>query len=259
MGTTPIGLNSDDSRTIAGQHGFHAALLIPALNEAEVIGRVLAVVPTGLFAQILVVDNGSTDATAEQARNAGAQVVAEPVRGYGRACLTGLRQLAPEIDAIVFMDADFSDDPAEAEALLQKLGEGFDLVIGSRVEKAQPEALSPHQRFGNWLATRLIAWRWRIRFTDLGPFRALRRDALDELGMRDENYGWTVEMQAQAARLGLRCSEIAVSYRPRAGGQSKVSGTIKGSVLAGIKILWTFAQIALQDDEERAAEPDHGM
>lgn len=238
-----------DSHLSAQRHGFQAALLIPALNESEVIGRVLAAVPAGLFEQVLVIDNGSTDATGEQARRGGAEVVSEPVRGYGRACLTGLRQLEPEIDAVVFMDADFSDDPGEAEALLKKLGEGFDLVIGSRVEKAQPDALTPVQRFGNWLATRLIAWRWRLHFTDLGPFRAVRREVLERLGMRDENYGWTVEMQAQAARLGLRCTEIAVSYRPRAGGRSKVSGSIKGSILAGIKILWTFARIALQGDQ----------
>lgn len=235
-----------DSRTSAQRHGFRAALLIPALNESEVIGRVLAAVPAGLFEQVLVIDNGSTDGTSDEARRAGAEVVTEPVRGYGRACLTGLRQLQPAVDAVVFMDADFSDDPGEAEALLKKLGEDFDLVIGSRVEKAQTDALTPVQRFGNWLATRLIAWRWRLHFTDLGPFRAVRREALERLGMRDENYGWTVEMQAQAARLDLRCTEIAVSYRPRAGGRSKVSGSIKGSILAGIKILWTFARIALQ-------------
>lgn len=249
MSTTPSTLTPAASHPPPNRHGFHAALLIPALNEAEVIGRVLEAVPQALFSQILVIDNGSTDATAEQARSAGAEVVAEPVRGYGRACLTGLRQLRPEIDAVVFMDADFSDDPGEADLLLQKLAEGFDLVIGSRVERAQAEALTPHQRFGNWLATRLITWRWQVRFTDLGPFRAIRREALDRLGMRDENYGWTVEMQAQAARVGLRCSEIPVRYRPRAGGRSKVSGTVKGSILAGTKILWTFARIALQQDE----------
>jgi glycosyltransferase involved in cell wall biosynthesis len=252
MGTTPSPFKPTASPPLPNRHGFHAALLIPALNEAEVIGRVLAAVPSGLFSQILVIDNGSTDATAEQARSAGATVVAEPARGYGRACLTGLRQLRPEIDAVVFMDADFSDDPGDAENLLQKLAEGFELVIGSRMELAQPEALTPHQRFGNWLATRLIAWRWQIRFTDLGPFRAIRREALDRLGMRDENYGWTVEMQAQAARVGLRCTEIPVRYRPRAGGRSKVSGSIKGSILAGTKILWTFAQIARQGGKGRA-------
>jgi glycosyltransferase involved in cell wall biosynthesis len=241
----PTELKSGDPHPSPGHSGFHAALLIPALNEAEVIGRVLAAVPAGLFEQIVVVDNGSTDATAERARKGGAEVVTEPVRGYGRACLTGLGQLRPGIDAVVFMDADFSDAPGEAAELLQKLNEGFDLVIGSRAEKAQTDALTPHQRFGNWLATRLISWRWQVHFTDLGPFRAIRRGALDRLGMRDENYGWTVEMQAQAARLRLRCSEIAVSYRPRAGGRSKVSGSIKGSVLAGAKILWTFGRIAL--------------
>ena len=251
MNTISTDLKSVDPRTVTSRARFHAALLIPALNEAEVIGTVLAAVPPGLFEQIVVVDNGSTDATAERARGGGAEIVTEPVRGYGRACMTGLRQLRPEIDVVVFMDADFSDAPEEAAELLLKLGEGFDLVVGSRVEKAQTNALTPHQRFGNWLATRLIAWRWQVQFTDLGPFRAIRRDALNRLGMRDENYGWTIEMQARAARLRLRCNEIAVSYRPRAGGRSKVSGSIKGSFLAGAKILWTFVRIALLRPLER--------
>ena len=233
-----------ESRQSARRSGVCAALLIPALNESEVIGRVLEAVPRGLFAQIVVVDNGSTDETAERARQAGAEVLSEPVRGYGRACLTGLRHLHPEIDAVVFMDADFSDDPSEAATLLETLSQGYDMVIGSRVARAQAEALTPHQRFGNWLATRLILWRWGVSFTDLGPFRAIRRSALEALQMRDENYGWTVEMQAQAARLRLSCTEIEVSYRPRAGGRSKVSGSVKGSLLAGTKILWTFARIA---------------
>lgn len=252
MSSLHSAINRTEIRTTARLEDFQAALVIPALNEAEVIGRVLEAIPDGLFTQTVVIDNGSTDSTADVARRAGVEVVTEPVRGYGRACLTGLRQLRPEINAVVFMDADFSDDPGEAEMLLQALAKGNDLVIGSRVERAHPEALTPHQRFGNWLATSLIAWRWKVQFTDLGPFRAIRRDALNRLGMRDENYGWTVEMQAHAARLGLRCSEVAVSYRPRAGGRSKVSGSIKGSFLAGTKILWTFARIALKGGEEEA-------
>jgi len=217
------------------------ALIIPALNEAESIGRQLGQLPRGLFAQIIVVDNGSVDATAEVAHAAGAQVVHERRRGYGQACQTGLEHLRPEITAVIFMDADLSDDPADVERLMRAAEEGgWDLVVGSRVlGRAEPGSLTPVQRFGNWLTTRLIRWIWHAAFTDLGPLRVVRRDALRRLNLRDRDFGWNVEMQAKAARLGLKVTEIPVNYRRRAFGKSKVSGTLRGSVRAGVKILWT--------------------
>ena len=217
------------------------ALLIPAFNEAESIGLQLAQVPRDLFDQIVVVDNGSTDATALVARAAGAEVVSEPRRGYGQACLTGLAHLRPQVTAVVFMDADLSDDPADAVRLIHFFNDhGLDLLVGSRVlGKAEPGSLTPVQRCGNWLTTRLLRWLWGVSFTDLGPFRMVSREALQQLQMRDRNFGWTVEMQAKAALLGLRCGEIPVNYRQRRFGQSKISGTIMGSVRAGAKILWT--------------------
>jgi glycosyltransferase involved in cell wall biosynthesis len=218
------------------------ALIIPALNEAGSIGRLLSQVPPGLFSQIIVVDNGSGDGTAEMARAGGARVVREPRRGYGRACLAGLAEVLPETSAVAFIDADLSDDPADLEPLLASLERGpWDLVIGSRVlGTAEPGSLTPLQRFGNWLATRLIRRIWGVTFTDLGPLRALRMNALGQLGLRDPNFGWNVEMQAKAARLGLKVTEIPVRYRRRQSGKSKISGTLVGSIAAGAKILLTI-------------------
>ena len=220
------------------------ALIIPAYNEAAVIGACLAALPSDVYRQVIVVDNGSSDATAALARAAGAQVLSEPRRGYGQACLSGLAILQPEIDVIVFMDADLSDDPAEVHLLLAALEAGADLAVGARGRRALSGALSPHQRFGNWLAASLIRWRWGVACSDLGPFRAIRRRALEQLGMRDRNYGWTIEMQARAARLGLHMVEVDVAYRRRWAGKSKVAGTVKGSILAGVKIVATWARVA---------------
>jgi glycosyltransferase involved in cell wall biosynthesis len=216
------------------------ALIIPALNEADSIGVLLRQLPP-LFAQIVVVDNGSEDATGEVARAAGAQVVREPRRGYGRACLAGLAVLRPEITAVVIMDADLSDDPADVQRLAKTFVEGgWDLVVGSRVlGNAEPGALTPVQRFGNWLTTRLIRWIWNVSFTDLGPLRIVRRETLRRLDLWDGDFGWNVEMQVKAARLGLRVTEIPVNYRRRRFGKSKISGTVIGSARAGVKILWT--------------------
>ncbi len=218
------------------------ALLIPALNEAESIGLLLDQVPRGHFRQIIVVDNGSGDATAEVARARGAQVAWEPRRGYGQACLAGLKVLDPETTAVAFMDADLADDPADLERLVRSFESGdWDLVIGSRVVgKSEPGSLTPLQRFGNWLTTSLIRAIWGVRFTDLGPLRMLRREVLRRLDLRDRNFGWNVEMQAKAARLRLRVTEIPVAYRRRRFGRSKISGTVWGSLRAGVKILWTI-------------------
>ena len=217
------------------------ALIIPALNEADSIGPLLAQVPIGLFSQIIVVDNGSRDSTAEVARASGADVVWEPRLGYGRACLAGLARVRPGTTGVVFMDADLSDDPADLGPLTAALRSGsWDLVIGSRVlGNRESGSLTALQRFGNWLATRLIRCLWGASFTDLGPLRALRMDAIRRLDLRDPSFGWNVEMQAKAARLRLRATEVPVSYRRRRFGKSKISGTLQGSMAAGIQILVT--------------------
>jgi glycosyltransferase involved in cell wall biosynthesis len=196
------------------------ALIIPALNEAESIGLVLNRLPSGLFSQVIVVDNGSDDGTSEVAQAAGAEVVREPRRGYGQACLAGLGHLAPLVR--LFEDGE------------------WDMVLGSRV-LGSPEAgsLTLLQRFGNWLTTLFIRKLWHVSFTDLGPLRILSRQALNRLNLQDRDFGWNVEMQAKAACLRLRVTETPVKYFRRRMGKSKVSGTLRGSVCAGAKILLT--------------------
>ena len=223
-----------------------AVLIIPALNEAPVIGSTLASIPRGLFAAVMVADNGSTDATARIAREAGAIVVHEPRRGYGAACLTALRHLPPGTVAVAFLQADGSEDPAEATSLLAPIYEGrADLVIGSRtLGNADPGSLTPQQRFGNRIATTLIRRIYGHTFTDLGPFRAVRVDRLNQLGMCDQDYGWTVEMQIRALKGRLRIMEIPVTYRRRRAGENKVSGNLINSIRAGIKIIWTVLSLA---------------
>ena len=223
---------------------MRVAVLIPARNEAAALGQVLAEIPRGLVHEIIVVDNGSTDHTDEVARQGGARVVSEPTPGYGRACLAGIAALDPSSDTIVFMDADHSDYPEELPRLLAPIQEGrADLVIGSRILHAEPGSLTPQQRFGNWLACAMMRWFFRVRYTDLGPFRAIRRDALERLDMRDQAFGWTVEMQAKAALAGLRVVEVPVRYRPRIG-RSKISGTIRGTISAGTTIIGTIVSLA---------------
>lgn len=216
------------------------AVLIPALNEEQAIAQVLAAIPPGLAQEVVVVDNGSTDRTAEVARSLGARVVGEPRRGYGQACLTGLAALGP-VEIVVFLDGDFSDFPEDLPALLQPILRGeADLVIGSRVlGEREAGALLPQQRLGNALATWLIRLLFGVRYTDLGPFRAIRTEALHRLGMQDRDYGWTVEMQVKAARAGLRLAEVPVRYRRRLG-TSKISGTLRGTLRAGHKIIATI-------------------
>jgi glycosyltransferase involved in cell wall biosynthesis len=217
------------------------ALIIPALNEAASIGLVLNRLPSGLFSQVIVVDNGSDDGTSEVARAAGAEVVREPRRGYGQACLAGLAHLAPQVHAVAFMDADLSDDPADLEQLVGLFEKGeWDMVMGSRLlGRPEPGSLNRLQRFGNWLTTLLIRKLWQVSFTDLGPMRILSRQALNRLNLQDRDFGWNVEMQAKAARLRLRVIEVPVKYFRRRLGKSKISGTIQGSVCAGAKILLT--------------------
>jgi glycosyltransferase involved in cell wall biosynthesis len=230
------------------------AVILPALDEEAAIAATLAELaaagtPEGIPGplEIIVVDNGSRDATASIARRAGARVVVEPRRGYGSACLAGIAALPPQADVVVFFDADGSSDPAELPALLAPLvGGEADLVVGARApSRVEPGAMTPQQRFGNRLAVTLLRGLHGIRAADLGPFRAIRREALERLGMRDAGFGWNIEMQIRAARAGLRVVEVPVRFRRRRAGRSKISGTLRGSLLAGMKILWTVFRYRL--------------
>ncbi|MEO7274713.1 MAG: glycosyltransferase family 2 protein [Vicinamibacterales bacterium] len=212
-----------------------AEIVIPALNEEPAIGRVISRVPYPA-AWIIVVDNGSTDRTAAIAREAGARVVVEPRRGYGRACLAGLREQR-SAPIVVFLDADLSEDPRDVIRLVEPITSGgADFVLGRRVGHGRPW----HARAGTRLCVALINALWGSSYTDLGPLRAIRRDALDALQMRDVTWGWTIEMQIKAYETGLRTVEIPVETRARLG-QSKISGTVSGSVRAGGKMLATIA------------------
>jgi len=224
------------------------AVVIPARNEELSLRSVLRSIPPGSVEEVVVVDNGSTDGTARVARELGATVVEEPRRGYGSACLAGLEHLRrrpPEI--VVFVDGDFSDHAEEIPLLLAPIHqEGCDLVVGSRLRGGcEPGALLPQARFGNYLATFLLWLFYGARYTDLGPFRAVRFDRLLKLGMVDRDFGWTVEMQARAARAGWKTAEVPVSYRRRRAGVSKITGTWSGSIRAGTKILVTLFRLRL--------------
>ena len=225
------------------------AIVIPVFNEQDGIRNVLEDIPAQLNADIVVVDNGSTDATASVAAEMGARVIQESRRGYGSACLAGIAAVdaasnPPEV--VVFLDGDYSDHPDEMVDLLGPLLDcGYDLAIGSRsLGNREPGALLPQARFGNWLATRLIRLFFGFRYTDLGPFRAVRLDALKSLGMRDMTFGWTVEMQVRAIQMRLRITEVPVSYRKRIG-VSKITGTVSGTFKAGWKILYTIFRYRL--------------
>jgi glycosyltransferase involved in cell wall biosynthesis len=219
-------------------------VVIPARNEAAALAHVLAALPAPRLRRIVVVDNGSTDGTAEVARRAGATVVVEPQAGYGRACLRGLDWLAADPPAIVvFLDGDFSDDPQQLADLVEPIVTGrADFVVGSRVlGRREPGALLPQARLGNWVAGRLILWLHGLRVTDLGPFRAIRWPTLCALSMSDLDFGWTAQMQVEAARQGVRYLEVPVNYRRRIG-RSKITGTLWGSLRAGWKILYVVAR-----------------
>jgi len=216
------------------------------VNEEQSIGRVLEDIP-GDVQWVIVADNGSTDDTAHAARERGARVVSEPRRGYGYACLAGIANLPTGAEIVVFMDGDYSDYPTELLDLVSAMVEQeADLVVGSRVlGQREKGSLTPQQRFGNWLSTRLIRLLYGFSYTDLGPFRAIRADALRRLNMQDRTYGWTVEMQVKALQHQMKVVEVPVRYRKRIG-KSKVSGTISGSVKAGAKILWTIGKLAVK-------------
>ena len=228
------------------------AVVIPVLNERASLPLVVAAIPEGVADEVVVVDNGSTDGTGAIARGLPVRVVEEPRRGYGRACLAGVAALEdrpPEI--LVFLDGDFSDHPEELPRLLGAIGAGADLVIGSRaLGRREPGALLPQARFGNALACLLIRALYGHRYTDLGPFRAIRWDAYRRIGMRDEGFGWTCEMQVKALRAGLRVAEVPVSYRRRVG-VSKITGTLSGTLRAAAKILWTIARYGLFESASR--------
>lgn len=221
------------------------ALIIPALDEEHAIGALLEAIDRTVVRDVIVGDNGSRDGTAAVARARGAQVVRVDERGYGAACAGALSVIADDVDLVLFMDADGSDDPAEIPLVLEPILTGrADLAIGSRaLGIVDPGALTPQQRFGNWLATRMIALLYGHRYTDLGPFRAIRRDLLDRIAMRDRRYGWTVEMQIRALQLGARVVEVPVRYRKRVG-KSKISGTVTGVLKAGWWIVWTIVKFA---------------
>lgn len=223
------------------------AVIIPAYNEEQAIGNVVNDIPKDIDTTVLVCNNGSTDKTAEVAQKAGAIVLTENRKGYGFACLKGMayiEQSLPEIDTVVFIDGDYSDYPEEMTKLLKEIEDGHDIVIGSRsLGQSEKGSMTIPQRFGNSLSGFLIRLIWGVAVTDLGPFRALKWEKLKALKMQDPTYGWTVEMQIKAIKMKMSYKEVAVNYRQRIG-TSKVSGTVKGAIFAGTKILYTIFKYA---------------
>jgi glycosyltransferase involved in cell wall biosynthesis len=223
---------------------IRCVVIIPAFNEENGVGQVIQEIPKGLVDEIIVVNNASTDDTEKIAAQNGATVLHEGIPGYGRACLMGIEYVKNSVvkpDVIVFLDADHSDYPEEMWSLIQPIiNNKADLVIGSRaLGNKEAGSMTPQQIFGNWLATRLLKLFYNVSFTDLGPFRAIRYEKLIAMNMQDKTYGWTVEMQLKAAKLGYVCAEVPVRYRRRIG-FSKISGTVKGTVMAGYKIISTI-------------------
>jgi glycosyltransferase involved in cell wall biosynthesis len=227
------------------------SVIIPTYNEAQAIGRVLGDLPSHLVTEVIVVDSNSTDGTADAARKMGAQVIQEPRRGYGRACLTGLAN-TQNPDVVVFLDGDYSDRPSELPILLAPIVEGrADITLGSRLGgKSNPGALPWHQSFGNHLAAGMIRLLYGVKISDLGPFRAARAEVLRALALEETTYGWAVEMIVKGAIAGFRIVEVPVSYHPRIG-KSKISGTVKGTIGAGWFIL---SRIVLYYFGRRGAE-----
>lgn len=217
-------------------------VIIPAFNEAKSIDKVIAEIPQDIVNEVIVVNNNSSDETSKVARQAGATVLNEPRQGYGFACLKGIDYAKKQNpDIVVFLDADYSDYPEEMRLLLKPIiDDNFDMVIGSRaLGERQSGSMTIPQIFGNWLATNLLQLFYNVRYSDLGPFRAIKFDKLIALNMRDTTYGWTVEMQLKAAKMKMKTTEVAVNYKRRIG-KSKVSGTVKGTIGAGYKIITTI-------------------
>jgi glycosyltransferase involved in cell wall biosynthesis len=235
--------------TAANAESGAVSVIIPALNEEEPITDVVrAVAGTEIPRDIIVVDNGSTDQTAERARAAGARVIAEAQPGYGRACAAGIRALCPECDIVVLLDGDGSDCPEFINQLVDPIVSGkYDFVIGSRTRgQREPGSMNFQQIVSGRMAGLILRVLYGVRYTDMCPFRAIRRDALERLGMREQTYGWNIEMQMRAARAGLRILEVPVNHRCRTGGQSKVSGTLRGTLVAGARIIATLLRVALE-------------
>lgn len=225
------------------------SVIIPALNEEEPIGAVVRdCLATGLPGEVIVVDNGSRDRTAERARAAGATEVAEPIPGYGRACAAGVRALTTECDIVVFLDGDGSDCPEFMPQLVEPIRRGEqDFVIGSRTRgQRERGSMNFQQVFAGRIAGLLLRLLYGVRYSDMCPFRAIRRDALDKLGMKEKTYGWNLEMQMRAARARLRILEVPVNHRCRTGGESKVSGTLRGTFVAGTRIIATLFRVAME-------------
>lgn len=217
-------------------------VIIPAFNEAKSIDKVIAEIPQDIVDEVVVVNNNSSDETSKVAQRAGAMVLDETQQGYGFACLKGIEYAKKQKpDIVVFLDADYSDYPEEMRELIKPITEqNYDMVIGSRaLGERQAGSMTIPQIFGNWLATNLMRLFYGVHYTDLGPFRAIKFDSLLALNMQDTTYGWTVEMQLKAAKMKMKTTEMAVNYRRRVG-KSKISGTIKGTVLAGYKIITTI-------------------
>jgi len=224
------------------------SVIIAALNEEAAIANVISSVPKNIADEIVVVDNGSKDRTAEIATAAGARVVKEPIPGYGRAFRAGLRSVSPKCEIVVFLDGDGSDCPEMMDRIVTPIVEGkSEFVIGSRTRgNREAGSMNFHQVVAGYTIGFVLRVLYGVRSTDMGPFRAIRRDTLDRLGLREETYGWPLEMQMRAARARVRTTEVAVDYRRRAGGHSKIAGTVRGSVLAATRILVTLARIAIQ-------------
>ena len=225
------------------------AVIIPALNEEEPIGGVVReCFATGLPREVIVVDNGSSDRTAERSQAAGARVISQPQRGYGRACAAGIQALAPDYEIVVFLDGDGSDCPELMEQLVRPIAKNeYDFVIGSRTRgQREKGSMNFQQVFAGRAAGFLLRLLYGVCYTDMCPFRAIRRDALAKLGMKEKTYGWTLEMQMRAARMGLRILEVPVNHRCRAGGESKVSGTLRGTFVAGVRIIATLLRVAAE-------------
>ncbi|WP_086932817.1 glycosyltransferase family 2 protein [Agarilytica rhodophyticola] len=219
-------------------------VIIPAFNERNAVGNVINEIPKDIVDEIIVVDNGSTDDTCEVAKKCGAVVLREDIRGYGRACLKGMAYIAEQShqpDIIVFLDGDYSDYPEEITELVAPIiSNSVDMVIGSRsLGIREKGSMTIQQIFGNWLATTLMRFFYKANYSDLGPFRAIRYDSLVAINMQDKTYGWTIEMQIKAAKMGLRSKEVPVNYRKRIG-VSKISGTLSGTLAAGYKIIHTI-------------------